>query len=314
VPVVRRLLPTVLVVALLGATAGAFAVTERLKLEPAPIVDPRFDNLFAPTCDCPTRAAGISFGLREPDRVTVEVLDEDGRVVRTLVDGERLGTEGVSERWDGRTESGALAPDGTYRVRIDLENQRRTIVPRERIRLDSAAPQLTLVGYGPEVFSPDGDGRSEKVRLRFRVSEPANVELRVRDRTEVKAGRLVDGDGKLEWYARAGGKGLPSGSYRVVLTAQDRAGNRAKPTQPVPVRVRYIELGRRLVTVRTRTRFGIGVRTDARSYRWRLGRRSGRRSVRVLVLRAPASAGRYRLTVSANGRRDVAIVRVRARS
>ena len=56
---------TVLVVLLLTATAGAFAYTERLKLEAGPILRPRVDELLSPVCECEHSLAQIGFRLRE---------------------------------------------------------------------------------------------------------------------------------------------------------------------------------------------------------------------------------------------------------
>ena len=75
--------PQLLVVlALLGATAAAFAVTERLKLERSPVTGTRVDHVFSPVCECARDVAVISFRLRRPETVTVDILDKDGRSVR----------------------------------------------------------------------------------------------------------------------------------------------------------------------------------------------------------------------------------------
>jgi hypothetical protein len=76
--------------------------------------------------------------------------------------------------------------------------------------------------------------------------------------------------------------------------------------------VRYIELARETIRAKARTRFGVRVDTDARSYTWLFAGRRGRSSARLLVLRAPA-AGRYRLFVEASGHGDSARVLVRPR-
>ena len=79
-----RLAPAVLVAALLVATSAAFVVTEKLKLTRNPIVGPRVDKIFSPTCDCATDSATIAFRLRSPDRVSLQIIDADGDVVREL--------------------------------------------------------------------------------------------------------------------------------------------------------------------------------------------------------------------------------------
>ena len=70
---------------LIGATAAAFAYTERLKLERSPITATRVDRIFSPVCECARDVAVISFVLRRRGTVTVDVLDEAGHAVRRLV-------------------------------------------------------------------------------------------------------------------------------------------------------------------------------------------------------------------------------------
>lgn len=302
------LAPAALVVGLLAATAGAFAVTEHLKLEPTPITGPRLDKVFSPVCECPSLSGRLSFRLRRADTLTVTVRDSRGHRVRELVGSGRFGKGLVGLTWDGRDDSGTLVPEGSYRIRIELRDAGRTIVLPYPIRVDVTPPRLRLVSYGPRVFSPDGDRRSDNVKFRYRVSELARVFLLVAGERRLE-GQLKK-SGKLQWYGKRQGHGLPAGRYRVELVARDQAGNASRPIGPLVVRVRYIEVGPHRLRVKARTRFGVRVATDARAYHWRLGRRSGIRRGSPLVLRAPRRPGRYVLTVSANGHRAGMIVRV----
>ena len=69
------------------------------------------------------RTALIEFALpvATPARLTVH--DAQGRVVRTLVDGE-LGAGLHSLRWDGRSDGAAAAPAGIYYVRLEAADQK----------------------------------------------------------------------------------------------------------------------------------------------------------------------------------------------
>ena len=80
-----RLPQLFVVLALLGATAAAFAVTERLKLERSPITGTKVDRVFSPVCECARDVAVVSFVLRRRETVTVDILDSGGRSIRTLV-------------------------------------------------------------------------------------------------------------------------------------------------------------------------------------------------------------------------------------
>src|SRR5215208_7716642 len=105
-----------LVLALLGCTAAAFAVTEGLKLEKSPITDTFVDKVVAP--DSPKHAiASITFSLRKPDRLTVQVVNGNGDVIRTLARSESRGRGTQTFPWNGRADSGRVVPDGTYKPR-----------------------------------------------------------------------------------------------------------------------------------------------------------------------------------------------------
>ena len=297
-----RLLSTLLVLGLLGGTAAAFAVTERLKLVPSPIIAPKVTAAFSPVCDCPTAEARIRFGLREADRLTVTVIDADDRPVRTIMDGERLPAGPVELVWDGRS-----APEGVYRVRVHLADERRTIRIPNEMRLDTTSPELTVESIAPRVFSPDGDGRGDFVRVRFRLSERARVVLSVGGDDVVRSTPRVRGDGKIEWY----GRGAKEGPHSLEVVAYDIAGNRSTEAQAL-VRLRFIELVRRRIAVPPGVRFGVGVSTDAERYSWRLGARTGSSGGQRLALLSPVRPGRYTLTVSYDGHRDATPVFVRA--
>jgi hypothetical protein len=104
------------------------------------------------------------------------------------------------------------------------------------------------------VFSPDGDGRADKVKASYRVSEAASVLVLVDGRKAVE-GRVAR-SGKLEWYGKRDRRPLPPGLYAVTLVARDPAGNRSQPTPTAVVRVRYIALARSRLRVPAGVRFG----------------------------------------------------------
>jgi flagellar hook assembly protein FlgD len=311
---VPRIASALLVAGLLVATVAAFAVTERLKLVRSPIQETRLDRgLFSPVCGCETDGVQIGFRLRRADRITLTIVDSEGRRVRTLIRELRLPAGPVTARWDGRDESGAVVPEGAYKPRVHLARQRRTIELPNPMRVDTTAPEVARLAVKPRAFSPDGDGRRDKVAVQYALSEKSNVSLLVNGEQRVTVrGRRVAG--KLEWHGREQGRGAPPGRYELSLVATDRAGNDSRPGGPVAVTVRYIELSRKTIRVRAGARFSVRVRTDARFYSWRLGRRAGGRSTSVhLVVRAPNRPGRYALVVEESGRNARSTVLVERR-
>jgi FlgD Ig-like domain len=307
---VPRLLSTLLVIALLGGTAAAFAVTQGLKIEPSPILAPRIDKVFSPVCDCSTRVAAIRFTLRKPDRVRLEIV-EDGDVVRTLVAGKRLRRGKVTYTWNGRDDQGRFVSQGVYRPRVHLEDQHRTIDLPNEMRVDTTAPTIALVSVKPRALSPDGDGRGDRVAISYRTNEPAHAILLV-DGTRVVFTRRQLERSSIEWNGRVGGRVLPVGTHRLRLAAEDRAGNVGAAGKPFDVVVRYVALARDRIQAKAGTRFGVRLSADA-PVRWRLGARSGTAKPGLLVLRAPAAPGRYTLTVSIGAHQARAALIVRPR-
>ena len=290
-----RFLSTVLVIALLGGTAAAFAVTQGLKNEPSPITAPRVAKVFSPTCDCPTRAASIRFRLRKPDRVRIQIVDDEGNVVRTLVPGRRLRRGTVGYTWNGRDDTGRFVAQGVYKPRVHLADQHRTIDLPNEMRVDTTAPRVTVKSVAPAVISPDGDGRADRVTVGYTLSERAHAILLVDGRRFLFTRRQLP-SGAVVWNGKLDGTRVRTGTYVLRLAAQDPAGNDSIPVRAGTVRVRYVELARPRIEAKAGTRFGVRVSADAR-VRWRLGARRGTAAPGLIVLRAPAKAGRYRLVV-----------------
>ena len=297
----RRSLSTLLVLTLLAGTAAAFAVTERLKLEKAPISGTHVTRIFSPVCDCPNEAL-VRFKLRRSETVTLDVLRE-GRVIRELVFRERLKPGRLTFRWNGRDDAGAIAADGTYRVRVELAREHRTILLPNRIVLDATRPVVEAARLHPRSISPDGDGRSDRLTIDYRLSEHAHAVVFVNGVRRVvgHSRRLKD---ELHWAGKRPGR------YGIAVGARDLAGNLAEPHAAGAVTVRYVALARRVIRVTTGHRFSVRVSTDARAVRWRFGRRRGVLRRHVLVLRAGAAGHRF-LYVSERGHADRALVIVR---
>jgi FlgD Ig-like domain len=309
----------VFVVCLLAATAVAFAVTENLKLEESPIRSTRITTLFSPVCRaCPpgARSARIGFQLRREEDIRLDIVDSSGSIVRRALVSQVVPAVFREFAWDGRDASGRVVADGVYRAQIALIDQGRTIVFPDKIRVDATAPEVDDVRVRHPVFSPDGDGRVDHASLLYRFSEPAYPVLYV-DGHALPHGYRTRPVGAFQWY----GRGAAPGTHRLALAAQDLAGNLGSSTRALTVRIRFVELRRRRYRALGGQRLRIRVSTDATAIRYVLsgpGPRISRRvrakgPIHAFALRAPQRPGRYRLTVTANGRSTRALVVVRLR-
>lgn len=295
---------------LLIATAAAFAITERLKLVKSPVTGTRVTAVFSPAHS----QASIRVKLRRSDRVTVTVLSAGQHLVRTLVAGRRLPRGQNIFTWGGRTDGGALARQGTYRVEIHLANQHRTILLPNTIVLDTVPPEVRGATVNRDAFSPDGDHQADSVTIHYTLSEHARAVVYFRGHKILGPTHRGKPTGKITWYGRDNGALLPPGVYTLEVGAIDAAGNvtPAADRWPVRIRLRYITLANRRITgVKPGATLDIGVSTDAKRYGWLLGSRHGFSRGPVLTLRAPASPGTYPLTVTEHGHSDRAVVVVR---
>lgn len=304
----RRHGPTLLVLALLVATAVAFVVAEQVKLEESPIRGPKVDEVFSPICECADHEAQISFSLSRADRLGIAIVDARDELVRTLVERRRfLPEHRLVFDWNGRDDDGRIVPEGVYRPRVRFADRDRTIILPNPIRVDKTPPKISVEAIRPRVFSPDGDGRAEGIAIRYEVNEPARALLFVDGLRRVRGKLRAKPSGQIQWYGREGGRSLPRGTYRLILVAEDEAGNSSVRVPSGTVRIRYVELVPRVVRVRARSSFRVSVDTDARSYEWRFAGRRGVAHGPVLALRA-RTPGRYGLVVEVRGHRARTVV------
>ena len=212
------------------ATATAFAVTQRLKLEPSPISQTRVSDVFSPVCRCATNAANIEFSLRKADHLRIAIRTGAGDV--TVAEGS-FAPGDVRVRWDGRAASGELVPDGVYYPLVELQRAGRTIDLPNPIRVDTIRPSIRLRSLGPRVFRPG----TEKLTATYTVSEHAHALLFVDGRRRVftasKRLRYL-----LHWSGKVNGRAIRPGRHKLKLVAEDLAGNRSLPTPVIVVRVR----------------------------------------------------------------------------
>jgi hypothetical protein len=203
---------------LIAASAVAFVHAEQLKLRRAPVGDTRITKHFSTTCrpshSCPrSHRAPLRFRLRTPARLRLTLVNAAGRTVRTFTPpgGRRYGRGDVQVRWDGRTDAGRRAPDGRYRLRVELPAQGRTITIHDPVVLDTVPPRLRLVS------------RPGRTPVRYAVSEHARVFLAVRP--------LAGGDLRLLRGHRGRVVVPPSlarSPARMTLVAVDLAGNASR--------------------------------------------------------------------------------------
>ena len=272
---------------LLGATAAAFVVTERLKLEPSPITHVFVTKVFSPTCECETNFGVIAFHLRNRNRLTLDIADHGRHAIRTVVGPLTQRRGEFSATWDGRDADGAVVPDGVYRPLVHLRH--RTILMPNQIRVDTTPPRVKLLALGPRVLRPGG-----RLRVRYALNEPGHIYVFLNGR-RIIAGYSTRQLWKVDWPVRA-----RPGKYHVTVAARDVAGNLSDATKPILVVVPMRVLTQS-VQVKPQHRFEVKLVTDGRAYHWQLANNEGFASGSSLVLRAPKKKGGHVLVIRQDG-------------
>jgi hypothetical protein len=216
----------VLWVALLVGSVAAFSYTEKLKVTRSPVGVPHFDRWLNPGCDCPQERVALSFQLRKAHRVDVDIVDAEGDRVRVLATGERLPRGRVEYEWDGQDDSGAVVPDGVYRVRVRLLDDTRTIVIPVEVHVDTQPPLVGSVRVSPRSVAVGA-----QVAIRFRTNEVGTPVVYVGGAEAERERRVRPGDRRVVWIPGA------AGPYEVAVAMSDRAGNVSAPSPAVQVTV-----------------------------------------------------------------------------
>jgi hypothetical protein len=308
---VTRLVPVVFAV-LVAATFAAFFVAQRLKNQPAVIAEFQGGTgLFSPNRDGRSDRARMNVQLREDDQVSATVVDADGDRVRRLVEDLELPAyRRLFLRWDGMTDARRRAPDGTYRVRLNLRRQGRSITLPQNVVLDTTPPRPRVLSIGPQPapgpeLLPSETG--EPARIRFRApGRRVSVEVWRTDRgprrvAEVFAtpGAVPGGIGTATWDGRVRGRRIGAGTFRVVVRSRDRAGNigTSAPARS-GITLRYLAAQPPLRPVGAGQPITVAVDARGRPFSWTLRRvasagairRSRRTTGRPFAIRAPRGA------------------------
>lgn len=268
------------------ATGGAFFVTQRLKRSTPIVTRVFFYQWIGPKCHCAKNHVTLRFDLPEAQRVTVSLVNRDGEVVKTFADDRFLSKGTHPYVWYGRGDDGVVVPDGTYRMRVGLREEGRSITAPRVLRVDTRAPRPRIVAVTPPTVVPGSSSRRGRVRIRFVGPATPPPEFAVWRTDSGKAQQVAGFPGRrgrqtATWDGLVNGEPAPEGSYAFSVTVQDKAGNKGSVPRRLPpvkrgavarggVSVAYFTLNGPLVPVRPGAiaRFTIG--PLARPVRWRL--------------------------------------------
>jgi len=294
-------LSTAFLVALLAATAGAFALTEGAKLEVTPIYRTKVAAVFSPGITL----GSIDFRLRKTDRLTVWMTHDGKRF--TVVHGRTYHAGPVDLTFTGVSSTGATLPQGIYVPVVHLGRSHRTITIPSTMRIDTTPAVIHFPHRQHAVISPDGDHHKDAYSVHYTLNEHARGILLV-DGRQVELTHDEKLSGELTWNGKFDNVPAKPGNYVLRISARDLAGN-VTPSFPFAiVQIRYITLGRTRILVRPGHRFAVRMSHDSPTVSWLLHGRHGTASGVTLHLRAPKTPGVYRLYVTAASHSAKALV------
>jgi flagellar hook assembly protein FlgD len=140
--------------------------------------------------------------------------------------------------WNGRTNAGAVVPDGTYRLTLSATDHAGNRTPRSwTVRVDHT-PATLHATTAPAAFSPNGDGTADTASLAWTASERITGVARiVRGTTVIRSGAISAAtSGSISWNGRtAAGAAVPDGTYAFRVLGRDAAGNLATTSAAIVV-------------------------------------------------------------------------------
>jgi N-acetylmuramoyl-L-alanine amidase len=194
--------------------------------------------VLTPNGDAVSERTRISFALSVRATVRVEVL-ASGAPVRTLVPDRVTRAGPVSVAWGGQA-NGEPVPDGRYEIVVTATTAREEVVKRAGLVVDRTLGALTAT---PDAFSPNGDGRRDRLKLGFDLTRPADVRvlvLRARRPVATLAALAPRSTGHHVgfWDGRLAGRRARDGRYALRVEAITSLGRRVlrRPVQLDTVR------------------------------------------------------------------------------
>jgi flagellar hook assembly protein FlgD len=172
---------------------------------------------LSPNGDGIADAATLTYTLTSPANVTVKVRDGLGAELATVSKGwRRAGEHAV--RFDAAT-----LPDGIYQVEVAAT----ATGGRQAVAATQVAVTRTLGGFQAArvAFSPNADGRADRIAFRFELTAAAEVRLRILKEGKWVAtpfaGPLEPGVRRVEWDGTKRLGRLLDGGYEAVVEATD---------------------------------------------------------------------------------------------
>jgi flagellar hook assembly protein FlgD len=181
--------------------------------------------VFTPNGDGTSDSLTLRYKSSAAAKLRVTVTNSAGKVVRTFSVSGRKGS--ATFAWNGKTDSGAVAPDGTYTVRVHVSggNSRTTSV---KVLTAIKVPRTSHALLN----ASDGDSLARTATQSVAVHSTTRLLWRILDsrgdvvRTGMDNVRVLTGTRSWVWDGKdESGAYVPDGTYSSVVTATTSKGS-----------------------------------------------------------------------------------------
>jgi len=211
-----------------GQTGDPVAV-QALVLTAAKLLNPSKPAFFARDADSLAAKVALKVKLNKTARLTWQVLADDGSPVRTIKSDVSMAAGKYVYKWDGRTNSGAWAPDGWYHSTVTATTSLGSYTEERQVYL--GAYRAT-----PSIDSP---ARGGQLTLTILSSEPMSGTLKLTFRQpgvqpwDASATRLTSKKFKLTVTLDPGGN---AGTLDIAISGKDKYGGTNEGGLSLPLR------------------------------------------------------------------------------
>ncbi|MBU1445797.1 DUF2271 domain-containing protein, partial [Patescibacteria group bacterium] len=154
----------------------------------------------------------IYYTLSETADVTVEIVNDEREIIRTLINDLSRTSGSHSVIWDGEDSDGDYVDNGEYTVRVEAVNNDgydKDDVGLEIGDSNSGTLEITSLALNYDEFDPD----NQTLRITFKTDETSDITIRVFDDSDDEVRVLWDGVNK------------SAGTYTVLWDGEDDDGD-----------------------------------------------------------------------------------------
>ncbi len=225
--------------AALGCSGGPAA--SDLSLRPAEI---------SPNADGHDDVTQVSYRLNRSADVSIYLVDEQGERHYFRRDARRAYAKEPYQVLFGGAVDGRLLPDGQYELVLEATDDRgQTARLQQPLTIRGGDPTpLTIenLSISPNIFTPNRDGISDRVRVGYYLSKEVNrVDVYLTDSAGLRypiaedqireSGAQGPHEHDYDGGVDLGAQPPPDGVYTVVVEAEDFVGNKARVSGPLNI-------------------------------------------------------------------------------